>query len=815
MVLTNATLKYCVQAYLSNKARLPEELRNIPIGQWDVSHVTDMNELFRNRRTFNESLNNWDVSNVTDMNGMFSGCSAYNHSMDNWNVSRVVDMSFMFKNTTYNQSLNMWNVSNVKSMSGMFNYSQYNQPLNNWNVSNVITMSGMFLISQYNHPLNNWIVSNVKLMDSMFKNSVFNYDLSQWNVSNVISTYAMFGDSVFNHSLNNWNIGNVIDMRFMFKNSQFNQPLDNWINHLDRDNVVGAQLFTNCPITPIPRWTLIFRYMTRADERRIIQNNANILMELEVNLLDEIQIHNRAAANEFANIPIAAGYPHAGNEVVRPRPVRVPNPNPNPNPVPVRIRDPNMFVPNAGIAYNVHNVFASVRMDKLMEILRETVGPLPVSSTGGMFVFVRSFMDNVLNMKYNPPRIQYGNAGRAPQVLDLRTPPRQAPCPAGMERNPETMRCRKACRPDQIRNPTTKRCVQRPAREIDIRPVPVQPACPPGMERNPETMRCRKECRPDQIRNPTTKRCVQRPAVIVQNPVLERVPTPTPVIAPNPVLERVLTPRVFTPRVFTPRVFTPQVPTPQVPTPQVPTPQVPTPVLVPNPVLDPVRAAEIQLANEARFTKMKLGLNLIFDRLGRAVINDPSLTANIKTVVAYVSAQTVDIQQDYVEIFIDESVNAFNSVTSSNMSCPKGIIERLFLSLKNALLVACTSPELCLPQYKRILEEGFRVITINDLSQKWSEERLGNEEFLLANRLNAGNPQRRSNAERIAFLKKDYIKFAKVKYAEQLPLVKEIIDKINEEADRLQESGVFDRMEFGGGSRRRQRRNQKYSRHKS
>jgi hypothetical protein len=739
MVLTNATLKYCVQAYLSNRARLPEELRNVPIGQWDVSHVTDMSELFHNRRTFNESLNNWDVSNVTNMSEMFAGCSAYNQPMDNWNVSRAVDMSFMFKNTTYNQSLNMWNVSNVLSMTGMFNYSQYNQPLNNWNVSNVISMAGMFLNSQYNHPLNNWDVSNVKLMDDMFKSSVFNHDLSLWNVSSVITMHLMFSDSVFNHPLNNWNIGNVLDMRFMFKNSQFNQPLDNWANHLDRDNVVGAQIFTNCPITPIPRWTIYFRYMTRADERRIIQNIANILMEFEMNLSEEIQIHNRAAANAFANIPIPAGYPHAGNQVVQPRPNRVPRPRPRPHPRPIN---------TPGIAFNVHNVFASVKMDRLMEILRETVPPLPVSSTAGTFVFIKSFMDNVLNMKYNPPRMQYGNAGRAPRVINLRTPPnsppnpRQVPCPAGMERNPETMRCRKACRPDQIRNPTTKRCVQRPAREIDILPVPVQNPCPPGMERNPETMRCRKECREDQIRNPITKRCVQRPAV---------------------------------------------------------------PVRVP-------RAAQIQLANETKLAQMKSGLNMIFDKLGRVVIDDPNLTANMKTVVTYVSAQSDDIQQNYVEIFIDECVNAYNAVGSANMSCAQGMIERIFLSLKNALLITCTSPELCLPQYIRILSEGFRVVTINDLTQKWSEQHLDNEEFLIANRLNEGNPERLSDIERVAFLKNDYINFAKLTYQEQLPLDKEIIGNINAEANKLQESGVFDRMAFGGGIIRTRRRNKKYTR---
>src|SRR6056297_3513201 len=37
---------------------------------WDVSSVTDMEEMFRDA-TFNQDIGNWDVSSVIDMEGMF------------------------------------------------------------------------------------------------------------------------------------------------------------------------------------------------------------------------------------------------------------------------------------------------------------------------------------------------------------------------------------------------------------------------------------------------------------------------------------------------------------------------------------------------------------------------------------------------------------------------------------------------------------------------------------------------------------------------------------------------------------------------
>ena len=69
------------------------------INYWDVSLITDMNQLFRDKPAFNEAIKDWDVSNVTDMGKMFWGAIAFNQDLSTWDVSSVTDMGNMFRNT--------------------------------------------------------------------------------------------------------------------------------------------------------------------------------------------------------------------------------------------------------------------------------------------------------------------------------------------------------------------------------------------------------------------------------------------------------------------------------------------------------------------------------------------------------------------------------------------------------------------------------------------------------------------------------------------------------------------------------------------
>ena len=67
-----------------------------PIGEWDVSHVTDMSDLFRDAALFNSDISKWDVSAVTTMQGMFYGARSFNGDVSPWNVSLVTAMDYMF-----------------------------------------------------------------------------------------------------------------------------------------------------------------------------------------------------------------------------------------------------------------------------------------------------------------------------------------------------------------------------------------------------------------------------------------------------------------------------------------------------------------------------------------------------------------------------------------------------------------------------------------------------------------------------------------------------------------------------------------------
>lgn len=61
----------------------------MPVGSWDVSSVTRMDEMFFGAAAFNAPLNAWDVSSVTSMSQMFSGASAFDQPLDDWDVSAM------------------------------------------------------------------------------------------------------------------------------------------------------------------------------------------------------------------------------------------------------------------------------------------------------------------------------------------------------------------------------------------------------------------------------------------------------------------------------------------------------------------------------------------------------------------------------------------------------------------------------------------------------------------------------------------------------------------------------------------------------
>ena len=147
---------------------------NGAIGDWDVSLVTNMDNLFDGRAVFNQDLSKWDTSSVTSMNFMFGGCSVFNHDLSKWDTGAVTSMSYTFLNAyAFNQDLSSWDTSKVTTFKNMF-YQAYafNSDVSAWDTSSATIMSMMF-----------------------FRASAFNSDVSAWDTSKVTTMEAMFEDS--------------------------------------------------------------------------------------------------------------------------------------------------------------------------------------------------------------------------------------------------------------------------------------------------------------------------------------------------------------------------------------------------------------------------------------------------------------------------------------------------------------------------------------------------------------------------------------------------------------------------------------------
>ena len=210
---------------------------NQPIGNWDVSNVTNMAYMFRDNSptgsTFNQPIGNWDVSNVTDMKFMFDN-STFNQPIGNWDVSSVTYMAYMFYNSTFNQPIGNWDVSNVTSMASMFYNSTFNQPIGNWDVSNVTNMGGMFTIAtSFNQPIGDWDVSNVTYTSGMFAIATsFNQPIGNWDMSNVTNMAYMFGDATsYNQDLSSWSVDGVTQcLQFSDDTTSWTLPQPNFTN---------------------------------------------------------------------------------------------------------------------------------------------------------------------------------------------------------------------------------------------------------------------------------------------------------------------------------------------------------------------------------------------------------------------------------------------------------------------------------------------------------------------------------------------------------------------------------------------------------
>ena len=258
VVTSKITSMYQFFLKINSSSQLTDEYYEGPyniigdISSWDVSNVTNMENMFWKSNYINQDISSWDVGSVTNMKQMFRD-STFDGDISSWDVGSVTNMKQMFRDSTFDGDISNWDVSNVTNMSGMFEGAPFNQDISNWDVSSVTNMSAMFFKNLYfNQDIGNWDVSNVRLMSSMFRRAFsFNQDLTNWDVSNVTGMGWMFMDaSNFNSAIDTWDVSNVDLMQGMFLNAaSFGRILSTWdvsnvtnMSYMFKDTSYGLNL---------------------------------------------------------------------------------------------------------------------------------------------------------------------------------------------------------------------------------------------------------------------------------------------------------------------------------------------------------------------------------------------------------------------------------------------------------------------------------------------------------------------------------------------------------------------------------------------
>jgi surface protein len=241
-VFNDETLRNAVLMWKTDRSRAIATYGSI--GEWDVSHVTNMTRLFQDDTGFNDDISAWDVSSLNTMSNIFARATSFNQPLETWDVSSVTNMEGMFvEATSFNQPLDSWDTSRVETMEGMFvGAPSFDQPLETWNVSSVTNMEYMFFdATSFNQPLDSWDTSRVETMEGMFVDAKsFNQPLDSWDTSRVETMEGMFvGAPSFDQTLA-WNTSRVQTMASMFRNAfTFNGDISDWdtSNNLVFDNM--------------------------------------------------------------------------------------------------------------------------------------------------------------------------------------------------------------------------------------------------------------------------------------------------------------------------------------------------------------------------------------------------------------------------------------------------------------------------------------------------------------------------------------------------------------------------------------------------
>jgi len=234
--LTDANITTAKDLWFSDQAAAEAEYG--PIGQWNTTAVTNMNNLFLTKQTFNEDISGWDVSNVTTMDNMFDNARAFNQPIGSWDVSNVTSFVSMFYQAyAFNQPVNSWSITGGENLRSMFSLAlAFNQDLNNWTVTRYTTLNTMFTQAiSFNGDVSGWQIGDddgFNYPNQMFKDcdAFTGIGVETWDVSTLVYALNTFEDCpLFNPDISGWDVSNCVAWASAFKGcTSFNQDLSSW-----------------------------------------------------------------------------------------------------------------------------------------------------------------------------------------------------------------------------------------------------------------------------------------------------------------------------------------------------------------------------------------------------------------------------------------------------------------------------------------------------------------------------------------------------------------------------------------------------------
>ncbi len=119
-----------INTYITEKLKLSNKLDNKKIiYRYHPKTKEELSKLIKQYILENKTdLNDIDVSAITDMTSVFSNVDLPSDSIkeidiSNWNVSNVTNMEQMFCNSNFNRDISNWDVNNVTRNDWMFQYS--------------------------------------------------------------------------------------------------------------------------------------------------------------------------------------------------------------------------------------------------------------------------------------------------------------------------------------------------------------------------------------------------------------------------------------------------------------------------------------------------------------------------------------------------------------------------------------------------------------------------------------------------------------------------------------------------------------------